>query len=276
MSRRPRPHILTVALLLSALVGAAFFAVGCKASDKPGAAIANGAPEVDDDLGEPDAYEPDLPAAASANYETIAERDVFRPLVVNRRETGGGESGGGGGTASPKSATPAATPEPPKPPDPTADIALTGIIETTDGLEVLLENIKTGEGHFAAVGETVFGLQVIEVGPGTVALKQADKDYALKLGEKEIATEKVASASSDASSESTPSTSSASSGSSASPSSSGGEPDWRGMSSEARRAYWENMSEADRNAMRERMRARYGGGRGGGMGGGSYRGRGGR
>jgi len=266
MSRSSCPHLLTVALLLSTLVGAAFFAVGCKASDKPGAAIANGAS--DDDLGEPDEYEPDL-ATASANYETIAERDVFRPLVVNRRDAAGGESGGeaggGGATGSPKSASPAAGTEPPKPPDPTADIALTGIIETTDGLEVLLENIKTGEGHFAAVGETVFGLQVIEVGPGTVALKQADKDYELKLGEKEIAKETVASASS--SGESTPSApSGASDGASAS--TPGGMPNLMGMSSEDRRAAWENMSEEQRNAMREQMRARYGGGRGGPGGGG--------
>lgn len=255
------------AIPLAALLAVGFLIVGCKSGPRQEVAIANGIPDRGDVPQE--AEDETRVPVVTGNYQEIAQRDVFRPLVANPREAGG-EAGGSGGAPAPQTRpSQQSSPRPSAPPDPTRDIALTGIIETTDGLEVLVESVSTGKGMFAGIGDTVFGLQVTSVGPGTVTLEQGDKSYTLRLGEKEIASHEAAAASTTSSGGGgASSTSDASSGSQ----SSGGMRDMRSMSSDERRRYWESLSEADRERMREQMRQRYGGGRGGDSYGGGGRG----
>jgi hypothetical protein len=280
-SRPPQPSILQFlasAILFAALLATGLPTAGCRSGPKQEVALANGTPDQGDVPQEAE-NETKVPITADS-YQAIAQRDVFRALVANPRGTGA-ESGASGGTSAPQTRAPQpSSPRPSAPPDPTEDIALTGIIETTDGLDVLVESVSTGKGMFAGIGDTVFGFDVAAIGPGTVTLKQGDKSYTLRLGEKEIAPHETPAASTSSSSGSgASSTSDASSGTQ----SNGGMQDMRSMSSDERRRYWESLSDEQRQQMRDQMRQRYGGrGRGGFRGGsrggpgGGFRGRGGR
>ena len=223
-----------------------------------------------------DAPEDDGVDVAMVNYQAIAERDPFRPLVNAPRQAGAGGGGGGGTSAKPSGPSGNRPTTPPTPPDPTADLALTGIMESTDGLQVLVEKISTGEGVFAGVGDTVFGFEVQEVEPGIVRLVQGAKTHELKLGEKEIGEKTPAAKPTEGDTKSGEAPKDA-----ATPTGPGGMPDFGSMSDAQRRAameQWrqrfENMSPEQRESYRNQMRSRWGG-RGGGRGG-PGRGRGGR
>lgn len=195
-------------------------------------------------------------------YRAISERNLFRPLVVAPKSgtsvgapLGSGKSGGSGSATKSQegSIRPSA---PPTPSDPTADLALTGIIETTDGLRALVEQISTRKGDFVGVGDQVFGFTVKSIEPGMVTLAQGPKTYVLRLGAKNIPdTTPSPSASSSAPPSSTgpPSQSSASPPSFTPPA---GMPDFRNMSSEQRRQFfrdwWNRMPEEQRERFRSR------------------------
>ncbi len=72
------------------------------------------------------------------------------------------------------------------PPDPTADLALTGVVETSSGLRALIEQLSARRGQYVAVGEVVFGFTVQAIRPKSVTLAQGPKTYELRLGEKVI------------------------------------------------------------------------------------------
>lgn len=246
------------ALLLAALL-AMGLAAGCS---RPQAAKPDSRAATRSSDSRPEATEP----AAARNYSAVAQRNVFRPLVVAPK----GEEGGGGGAGEAPRGSTAGTPQPrpsqtpPQPPGPTADLAITGLTETTDGLRVLVEKISTGEGRFAGIGDNVFGLTIKSIRARAVTLTMGDKEYELKLGEKDMPGTAVASATTK------PDQASATSPAGTSPqgppgaSMMSGRTDWRSMSEEQRRAamdsrrnWWEGLSEGDRDRYRSR------GGRGG-------------
>ena len=132
------------------------------------------------------------PAPPAGDYGGISARNLFHPLVVAPK---GGEKAAAAGAAKTGSGQSGGTtvrPKPPPgtmaPPDPTADLALTGITEDALGLCVLVERMSTGEGHYARIGDTVFGFTVDRIGPGWVILRLARRTYELKLGQKETKT----------------------------------------------------------------------------------------
>lgn len=63
-------------------------------------------------------------------------------------------------------------------------IAFTGIVETPDGIQALLENTATLETRYAGVGDSAFGMTVDEVTSRSVALRSNDgQSLNLRLGE---------------------------------------------------------------------------------------------
>ncbi|MGQ9731993.1 MAG: hypothetical protein ACUVX8_12070, partial [Candidatus Zipacnadales bacterium] len=155
-------------------------------------------------------------------------------------------------------------------PNPTADLALTGIIETTDGLRALIEKMSTRQGEFVAVGEPVFGFVLQNITADEVTLSQGGHEYKLRLGEKEIQpvpvseVAKPSSGSEPMASTSPSSPSSSSSGVTRPP----GFPDFSGMSPEQRRdayrRWWDSLSESQRDQYRSQRFGRSRGGPGGG------------
>jgi hypothetical protein len=248
------------ALLLGALCGCRPASKAALPPSRPSLTAAAGTEQTDPSLGTTDA----------GNYRAIGERDLFRPLVAAPKSAGGaggaGETKGGAGTKAGGKAGPNTPPGgPPRPPDPTADLALTGIIETTDGLRALVEQISTRKGEFVAPGERAFGFTVKTIAAGVITLAQGPKTYDLRLGAKEMPTVEPAAAAAPSSAP-TPSASSSPSG----PPS--GMPDFGGMSSDQRRQafqnWWNNMPEDQRQQFRNRRGGGGFGGPGGGFGGG--------
>ena len=257
--------------LLAALLG------GCGPKATPPEADARGPSRV----ASPPDDSPVATAPRDANgYRAIAERDLFRPLVTAPKSAeggGGGEAaaaGSGGSSATKAGAKPPGGPGGPVPggrPDPTADLALTGIIETTDGLWALVEQISTKRGEFVAVGAMAFGMTVKEIQAGAITLVQGPRTYELKLGAKQIGGDTAAAPAPAAPSGPAQPAASA-------PTPPSGMPTFGGMSFDQRRDafqnWWNSMSEEDRQRFRER-RGGFGGGPGGGFGGGFGGGRGG-
>lgn len=63
-------------------------------------------------------------------------------------------------------------------------IAFTGIVETSEGMLALIENPATSETRFVAVGDRVFGMDVLEVGARSVLLELSDgQTIRLAMGE---------------------------------------------------------------------------------------------
>lgn len=215
---------------------------------------------------EPEQSEAEV-VAPVRDYKFVSERNVFRPLVVAPRGDSGGASSGSAPVGRKDGSSPSGRPSsaPTQPPNPTADLAITGITETTDGLRVLIEKISTREGKYAAVGDVVFGFTVQGIGRGSVALVQGDKEYELKLGEKEIQLAGSATATEQTAKPETGARDQTTSSGGPTPPGAPGTFDWRNMSPEDRRAamerrrsWWEGLSEEDR----DRYRSRSGSGRG--------------
>jgi hypothetical protein len=207
----------------------------------------------------------DLAGGPTPDYRPIAERNLFRPLVVAPK-SGGGEAAAGGAAAKggPASAPKGGAPTPGgaakggPPPDPTADLALTGIIETTDGLRALIEKLSTRQGDFVAVGDQVFGFTLKAIAAGSVTLAQGSRTHELKLGAKEIASA-AAPAAPAPPTPGPPAPGAGPPGGQMPP----GMPDFRSMSPDQRRAgyggWWNNLTEeqkADFRCRREGWRSR--------------------
>ena len=125
-----------------------------------------------------------------ADYGAIASRNLFRPLVAapkaGQTTKASGKNAPGSAPPGPKPAgpQPAPTGRSVSPPDPAADLALTGIVETSSGLRALIEQLSTRKGQYVAVGETVFGFTVRVIRPKSVTVAQGPKTYELRLGDK--------------------------------------------------------------------------------------------
>jgi len=132
--------------------------------------------------------EPGAPRLA-LRYEEVAERDPFKPLVnAPRAAEGGGDGGGPAETARPtrQGSGPKAPAEPAAPPDPLADLALTGVVEIGRELKALLENVKTHVGDYAGVGEEFSGFRVVRIRETEVELEKDGKRHTLRMGDKEL------------------------------------------------------------------------------------------
>ncbi|MHB0998420.1 MAG: hypothetical protein ACYC27_04160 [Armatimonadota bacterium] len=63
------------------------------------------------------------------------------------------------------------------------NIAFTGIVNIPEGTMALLENTSTSESKYVAVGDTAFGMQVVDINPRTVSLSTGMDTIILSLGE---------------------------------------------------------------------------------------------
>jgi len=127
------------------------------------------------------------------DYAAIAQRDLFRPLVAAPKSAGGG----GGESAAPAGDSPAKPvprPEgapppggPPAPADPMADLALTGVVQVGDRLQVLIERISARTGRYVALHEEYEGFRVVLIGPSSAVLERNGKQYTLTMGGRQLA-----------------------------------------------------------------------------------------
>jgi hypothetical protein len=131
----------------------------------------------------------------SAPYTEIADRNIFRPLVVRPKGPEGApsppstvaktgpEAGKAGNPASGKAGGPGM---PPRPLDPLADLALTGVTEVGGRLQALIEHISTRLGQYVAVGERIDGFGLKSIQATSVVLEKGGKEYTLRMGAKEV------------------------------------------------------------------------------------------
>jgi len=120
-------------------------------------------------------------AWALGDYRVVTERNMFKPLVSPPQDNVSLNV-----PAGIPSATSRGPSSPPKPRDPTADLAMTGVVESDNRLRALIKNINTGASVYAGVGETAFGLRVTSIRAKRVMVAQADETYVLAMGAKEI------------------------------------------------------------------------------------------
>ena len=148
-----------------------------------------------------DAEPPDESSPPPArDYSGIAQRDLFRPLVAALKtgEGGGGEASTAGGQAAGERAKPGNVPGRPSgatsPADPLADLALTGVVQVGQRLQVLIEKLSTRTGRYVALNEEYEGFKVVLIGESSAVLERDGKQYTLRMGGRELADESRAAA----------------------------------------------------------------------------------
>jgi len=136
----------------------------------------------------PDAAPPPNP------YAVIAERNLFRPLTQlgpgprpsspTSPPPGGkmpvlpaGKSGG------PPSPAPRSPSSPPGSADFKKTLAFTGVVETPDGTQALIENIQTKECRFVKQGDNAFGCRVTNINSQILSLEKDGSSFTLNIGE---------------------------------------------------------------------------------------------
>ncbi len=140
------------------------------------------------------------------HYRVVTEQNVFMPLLSPPRDEVA-------------LAVPAEIPSPtgarssaPRPaPDPTIDLAMTGVVESNGGLMALIKNIRSDDSVYAGVDDSAFGLQVAAIEAKQVTFAQGEETYTLAMGEKDVP-EKGAAASSRPATASRPASATAASG----------------------------------------------------------------
>lgn len=81
-------------------------------------------------------------------------------------------------------APPETDPAPPRPkPKPFGEWVVTGVMQTTDGGEVILSNSKTGASRSMKPGAEILGLRVSTVGVGFVMVMEGESGYRVALGQ---------------------------------------------------------------------------------------------
>lgn len=150
---------------------------------------------------EPAASGPDpakIVALASASQIDLASSQVPDPLAHSRAERPA--------PAAPPAARPAPAPAPaieprrapvpmpsPTPDNPTQNVALVGITRDSEGEQAWLVDTSTRERETVPVGGTVFGFTVRSVGEETVTLARNNREFVIRLGEKDVPGEVLAS-----------------------------------------------------------------------------------
>jgi hypothetical protein len=127
-------------------------------------------------------------------YRVVTERNVFKPLLTPPQPAVALAVPAEIPSPTASQRRPSGTP--PRRRDPTADLAMTGVVESDSGLLVLINDIRSGTSVYAGIGDLVFGLRVAGIEAKRVALTQGDETYMLAMGTKEIPQEgeRVASA----------------------------------------------------------------------------------
>jgi len=133
---------------------------------------------------------------ARGAYSVIAERNLFRPLVAGASPSqlpSAEVKKPSAGSSGPKPNVPALPPQsgrgaPGGPPsggggDSKKTVAFTGVVETPDGKQALLENLQTKETRFVKQGESAFGCRVVSIGPQVVSLEKDGSQFTLSIGE---------------------------------------------------------------------------------------------
>ena len=127
------------------------------------------------------------------SYQAIVERNVFRPLVSAPRGPEGIEA----------PSVRASDQEPPRsgpggrphsaargqPPDPLADLALTGVTQVGERLRALLEKVSTRTGRYVSVGDEFHGFRVVEIRADSVVLEKDGEQRMLSMGAKRLSSE---------------------------------------------------------------------------------------
>ncbi|MFQ5809146.1 MAG: hypothetical protein ACE5JM_05960, partial [Armatimonadota bacterium] len=130
-------------------------------------------------------------AQSLEDYKVVTQRNVFQPLVAEPRESAALDVPSE--IPSPRGSDRRSGP--PEPPDPTTDLAMTGVVESNAGLMGLIKNVETGASVYAGVGDSAFDLRVTRIEAKRVTLAQGDREYTLEMGTKEIPEAEHASAS---------------------------------------------------------------------------------
>ncbi|MBM3471876.1 MAG: hypothetical protein FJX75_01220 [Armatimonadetes bacterium] len=129
-------------------------------------------------------------AESSADYARVAQRDLFRPLVRAPKAAEGGSGEGtpkaGAQKPNPGPSGPGPTGGPPKPADPLADLALTGVVQVGGRLQVLIEKLSTRTGRYVALHEEFEGFRVVLIGENSAVLDRGGKQFTLLMGSKQL------------------------------------------------------------------------------------------
>jgi hypothetical protein len=181
-----------VAVIVIGALGAA--EVVRRSRDVPGARDPTGAAAARSSNPEQAAAPEEQPVSPSAaDYSMIGQRDIFRPLVKAPQGSAGAGAPGQEGKAGAAGAKPKGEGKPSgspsgaqQPPDPLADLVLTGIIQTGDRLQALIEKVSTKTGRYVAVNEYFEGFRVVSIGANSVVLEREGKQYTLSMGTKQL------------------------------------------------------------------------------------------
>ena len=122
------------------------------------------------------------------DYRVVTQRNVFRPLVAPPQESVKLAVPVGIPSPTGSGSSPAASSGSPPQPDPTADLAMTGVVENKAGLRVLIRNVKTGAAVYAKAGDEAFGLRVTGIEAKRATLTRGDRAYTLQMGTKQVPT----------------------------------------------------------------------------------------
>ncbi|MGD8238545.1 MAG: hypothetical protein PVH68_08345 [Armatimonadota bacterium] len=125
------------------------------------------------------------------DYKVVTERNVFRALVAEPRDSAVLDVPSE--MPSPRGSDERSGPS--EPPDPTRNLAMTGVVETNAGLMGLIKNVASGTSVYAGVGDTAFDLRVARIEAKRMTLARDDREYTLQMGAKEIPEAERASAS---------------------------------------------------------------------------------
>jgi hypothetical protein len=124
------------------------------------------------------------------SYQAIVERNVFRPLVSAPRGPEGVEAPSvlASDEELPRNRAGAAADAETRaqPPDPLADLALTGITQVGERLRALLEKVSTRTGRYVSVGEEFHGFRVVEIQADSVVLEKDGEQQTLSMGAKRL------------------------------------------------------------------------------------------
>jgi hypothetical protein len=185
MSALVKPLAVVGVIVIFAL-GAAELVQRARASARPDATP----PTV---VAPPAAAEPtkEAPASPRIDYAAIARRDLFRPLARAPKSaeapSGSGEGGLGGARQTQPAPEPSANaPGAARPADPLADLALTGVVQVGNRLQVLIEKVSARTGRYVALNEEFEGFRVVLIGQNSAVLERGGKQYTLRMGSKEL------------------------------------------------------------------------------------------
>ncbi|MGD8239487.1 MAG: hypothetical protein PVH68_13090 [Armatimonadota bacterium] len=116
------------------------------------------------------------------HYFVVTERNVFSPLLSEPRENVALAVPMDMPSATGTSRVPSTPPRR----DPTADLAMTGVVESNAGLMALIKDIRRDVSVYAGVGDEAFGLRVASIEAKRAILAQADETYTIELGAKKV------------------------------------------------------------------------------------------